>query len=285
VYTLIYLFLFVFGAFLGSYLNVLESRYSSETGFKLSQKGRSYCDSCKKILKWYELIPLFSFIVQRGKCRSCGERIPLQYPIVEFLSGLILVLVPMRIGFTVPALLWSLAFLIFILIFIIDLRLRLIPDLLNLFVGFLGASLISYYAITGTFGVTGGRINGSFLGTYAPAFWIFDQNVYANFALGIVSGLIFFWAIYFLTKGRGIGFGDVKLAFALGALMGWPDTPFALVLSFVLGAIVGLVLLGLRKKRLKEAIPFGPFMIAGVTLVFFFGYDILNGYFGLFNIY
>jgi prepilin signal peptidase PulO-like enzyme (type II secretory pathway) len=277
--------LFLIGITIGSYLNVVGLRYSEDAGFRSSQKGRSRCPYCNKTLRWYELIPLVSFFAQKRRCLSCGNKISLQYPIVETIAGLILVFVHMKMGLTLPAIIWMVVFLLFIVIFIIDLRLKIIPSSLNTTIGVLGIIIIAYYALTNKFGLVDGKISGSFLGSYAPAFWILNENIYANFLLGALSSAIFFFAIYFLTKGRGMGFGDVRLATSLGILMGWPDAPLALVLSFIIGAVIGLTLLAFGKKKLREAIPFGPFIIVGVTLVFFFGYHILNGYFGLFNIY
>ena len=130
----IYIFLFVFGTLIGSYINVLGLRYSPEAGFKLSNKGRSHCPYCGHTLRWYELIPLFSFLIQRGKCRICRHKLSLQYPVVEILSGLVFVFVPMKLGFGFPAMIWILAFLTFIVLSIIDFRFKVIPNKLNIFI-------------------------------------------------------------------------------------------------------------------------------------------------------
>jgi len=285
VNSLIQLLLFVFGAFVGSFLNVAGIRYSEKDGFRLAARGRSKCTHCKKLLKWYELVPVFSFLFLRARCRGCGKKISWQYPVVEIVTGLVFLLVPLRLGQGIPALVWVLAFVTFILISIVDLRLKIIPDKLTIFLAVLGALLIVFYRTTGSFGLVGGSVSGSFLGSYAVSFWLGGANVLLNYGVAAVFGLVFFGLIYFLSKGRAMGFGDVKLAGAIGLLLGWPDIVLALILSFVTGAIYGSFLILRGRKSMKDAIPFGPFIILGVTLVFFFGYYILNGYFAAFPIY
>jgi len=280
-----YLLLFFFGAALGSFIGVLATRYSEEKGFRLAARGRSKCPHCKKTLKWYELVPLVSFAIQRGMCRRCKHKLSWQYPVVEILSGLVLVLVPLKLGQGIPTILWVVALLSFVLISIIDLRLRIIPDKLVALVAFLGILLFSFYEITGEYGLVGGVIKGSFIGSFAINLWLGEPSVFLNFATGIVFGVLFFGLIYFLSRGRAMGFGDVKFAGAIGALLGWPDVALALILAFVIGAAWGSFLILRNKKTMKDNLPFGPFMAVGVTLVFFFGYDILNGYFALFGIY
>jgi len=269
----------------GSFINVLGFRYSEKDGFKLATRGRSKCPHCSKSLKWYELVPIFSFIFLGGKCRSCKKKISWQYPIVELLSGLAFFFVPFQLGQGIPAAIWVLAFLAFILISVIDLRLKIIPDSLTLFIFGLGALLVYYYQSTGIFGLVGGNINGSFLGSYAVSFWLGNQNIFLNYGVAVVFGLILFGLVYFLSRGTAMGFGDVKLAGAVGLLLGWPDIFLALMLAFITGGIYGALLILRGRKGMKDTIPFGPFIILGVTLVFFFGYYILNGYFLAFPIY
>jgi len=268
----------------GSFLNVLGTRYSEKDGFRLAAHGRSRCPHCGKSLNWYELVPIFSFIFLRGKCLKCKKKISLQYPSVEILTGLVFLLVPLTLGQGIPAAIWVIAFLSFILISIIDIRLKIIPDKLVALIAILGVLLLVFYRSTGKFGLVNGKISGSFLGSYAISFWIGEPNIYLNYAIGALFGLLFFGAIYFLSKGKAMGFGDVKLAGAVGLLLGWPDIALALILAFITGAVYGSALILRGKKEMKSVIPFGPFIILGVTLVFFFGYYILNGYFSAFGL-
>ena len=246
--------------------------------------GRSECPKCKKKLRWYELIPILSFFVQGGRCRDCRERISWQYPIVEILSGAVFALVPLKLGQGVPAILWVLAFSALILISIIDLRLGVIPDKLVAFVAILGLLLFGYYKTTGEYGLVGGKVMGTFLGSYALSFWFGAPNIFVNYAAGVLSGLVLLGGVYVIGKGKAMGFGDVKLAVAVGLLMGWPDSIMAMILAFITGAVWGMVLILRREKGMKDTMPFGPFIVLGVTLVFFFGYHILNGYFAAFGL-
>ena len=273
-----YLILFILGALVGSYLNVVSFRFSGDEGFRASRKGRSRCPHCSRTLRWYELVPLLSFLVQGGKCRICHKRLSLQYPTVELTAGLVLVLIPWQLGWSSLTVLWISAFLLFILIAAIDLRLGIIPDKLNILVALLGlsAALLAYFD---------SGLETSFLGSYALLFQLGEGSFWVHRLVGVTFGLVFFGSIYLLSRGRAMGLGDVKLAGAIGFLLGWPDIVLALVLAFLVGSIFAIPLLLMKRKTLKDALPFGPFIVAGVTLVFFFGYHIINGYFYLFNFY
>ncbi len=283
--------LFVFGLAIGSFLNVVALRYKEGGGIFANIYGRSHCPLCGKTLRWYELIPLVSFVIQRARCRTCGEKISFQYPVVELLSGLIMAFVPYRIISLyqpfhqpyLPAFIFVLAFLTLLLISVIDFRLQIIPDSLSAFLALLGVAMVFIHGSFGDFGLKNGIIGGSFLGGYALMFWVGDSQI-VNTILGVIFGLVFIGLIYVFTRGRGIGLGDVKLAAAEGLLLGWPDIALSLLVAFIVGAIVGGGLMLFRRKTLQDAVPFGPFIAVGITIVFFLGYDILNAYFRLFNI-
>ena len=278
-----YLTFFFFGTLLGSYLDVLASRFSPERGFKNSFRGRSRCESCEGNLRWFELIPLFSFLVQRGKCRRCLSKLSFRYPIVEIITGLIFVLVPLKLGLGFSTFLWLLLFLTLIVITIIDIRLKIIPDQLNLIILGLGVVGVASAELTNQFGLLGGKIVGSSLGSYALIFWLDDSSAWINYLAGALVGLFLFGGLYLFSRGRAMGMGDVKLAASLGLFVGWPDAIFSFAAAFIIGAMAGVVLLALGKKEMKDSLPFGPFIALGMTLIFFFGYHILNGYFALFS--
>ncbi|MDE2144625.1 MAG: prepilin peptidase [Patescibacteria group bacterium] len=314
----IYLFLFLFGAAIGSFLNVVILRYKPEGRILKSVGGRSHCPHCNRTLRWYELIPLLSFAFQRGRCRSCYARLTWQYPLVEFLSGAVLVLVPWMtiktnpgillylfgslsrfsvishalyaslhtaaLGNALLAVLWIVAFLTLIVIAAIDLRLKIIPDEMNLFLAALGigAVLIKYFFHI--FAFSGGKAVGSFLGPYATMFG-FTGDVWINALIGTAFVVLLLALLHFGSRGRAMGFGDVKFAVGFGLLMGWPDAGVALMLAFIVGSIISLFLLAIGKGRMKSKLPFAPFIVAGITLVYFFGYDIINGYFRLFGLH
>lgn len=241
--------------------------------------GRSHCPNCQKKLSWYELTPILSFIVQKGRCRSCGKRLFWQYPLVELLSGLIFVFVPFVLvasGYTLVAVpIWILIFILFLLLSIIDFRQYIIPDSINLSLVILGIVLIilSPYLFPLS----------SFMGHYASLF-TFTENIWLSHLAAVLFGMLFFWLIIFISKGKAMGWGDFKLVGALGLIFGWPDVIMVLILSFLVGGIFCAVLLFKGRKKMKDAVPFGPFLVIGAALTFFFGYQIINGYFKLFNL-
>jgi len=292
--SFIYVVLFLSGTFFGSFLNVVTLRFKPEKGLFSTVGGRSHCPLCHKQLCWYELLPIVSFILQGAKCRSCRKKLSWQYPLVEILSGLVFLLIPLKF-FSQPAvfnpvfpenllltIIWIAAFLALITLSIIDLRLQIIPDSLNVFLVFLGLAQIAVLYYFHNFGLASGVIAGSFLGRYALIFWL-GQSLWLNFALGAALGLSLFAVLYILTRGRGMGLGDVKFGLALGLLFGWPDILFVSILAFILGSIVGIFLLARGKKKMKDSLAFGPFLALGAAMVFFFGYNILDAYFNLFG--
>ncbi len=253
---------FLIGLIAGSFLNSVI--YRLDTGESLI-KIRSHCPYCKKPLSWFELIPLMSFIFQKGKCRSCGKKISWQYPLVELAAGILFALCGWY--FSSNILLSIFYFLVssfLIIIFVYDLKHYIIPD------------KVIYPAIIVAF-------------LYWLQFSIFNFQFSINFQLPIfnyllagLTGGLFFLAIVLISKGKWMGMGDVKLAFFMGLILGWPKILVALFLAFLIGAIVSVVLIILKKKTLKSEIPFGPFL-AGATIIAVFLGDILaNWYLNLF---
>lgn len=281
-------FVFVLGLAAGSFINVLAPRYDPDK-FLLDPKrmgGRSKCPHCGKTLRWFELVPLVSFAFQGGRCRSCRARISLQYPAVELIAAFLaaaifLFFVPSLSAFTFRrgalAAIWILIFLSLLLISLIDIRLKLIPDELNLFLALLGAALLLFGS---THEVS---FTGSFLGKYSLVFGFGGSALSARFA-GALFGAAFFGALVTATRGKGMGMGDVKLAAALGLIFGWPDIALIVGLSFVIGSLAGGGLILSGKKKLKNAVPFGPFLALGALVAFFFGERIVEFYFSLFSL-
>lgn len=287
--------LFIFGLAAGSFLNVVALRYDPEKSvFHLpALGGRSHCPQCGTQLRWYELVPVMSFLLLRGRCRTCHAPISWQYPLVE-LAAAASFLFPVYFydryhiaQYAANNLWWFYALsiiavvvaLICILIAVIDFRLYIIPDELNWALALLGASRAATLFAADKFDL----VFGTFLGNYAMVFG-FAEQVFLNAALGAFFGLAFFGIIIALTRGRGMGLGDMKLGGALGAVLGFPDIAFAIMLAFITGALVSIPLLLLRRRGLKDALPFGPFIILGAALAVFFGHDLLNAYFTVFNL-
>ena len=252
-------FLFLFGLIIGSFLNVVILRYHGGQ----SLNGRSACFVCGKTLRWYELIPLLSFAIQRGRCRSCGSAISWQYFLVELATGVLFVATYMK-GYDA----WSLAvpfvvLSLLITILVYDIRHTIIPDgLVYLFSGI------------------------SFLYLFVS----FDPLVASLPSLSdVLAGpLLFlpFFCLWFFSKGTWMGLGDAKLALGMGWFLGLLGGISAVIFAFWMGAGVSLILLGIQKvqkrrlfrRRLsfKSEIPFAPFLIAGFLIVFFFDLQVTS---------
>lgn len=223
-------FVFIFGLIIGSFLNCLI--YYLEGGRKVLT-GRSFCPHCQHVLSWPDLIPVLSFLFLHGKCRYCSKRISWQYPLVELSTGILFVLIfNLFGGWLYLAYLFIVSSLL-VVIFVYDLKKYLISDKI----------IVPLIVLT----------------------LIFN---WSNIVFGLVAGL-FFWLIHYISKGRGMGFGDVKLALFLGLFLGWPGILIALVVAFFVGAFIGIMLIISGKKGLKSEIPFGPFLVLGAFTALF----------------
>jgi leader peptidase (prepilin peptidase) / N-methyltransferase len=230
----LHFFIFFLGLIFGSFIAALTYRFP--LGISIA-KGRSFCPNCKKQINWYDNVPVFSYLFLMGKCRNCKRKIPWRYPIIELLTAFGFV----AIGLNIPYL--SL-FLIFEIIFIIDLENQYIPD----FFVFLGLLLIIFTNNTSIF-----------------------SNILAGFA-----SASFLLLVYLVTKGRGMGLGDVKFAILGGFVVGLQLFPIWLFIAFLTGAIVGTILMLMGNFGLKSKIAFGPFLAMAVPLTFVFGKYFVN---------
>ena len=248
------IFFLILGLVVGSFLNVVISRFNTNR----TLGGRSACMSCQTKLNWYELIPLFSFVTLRGRCRSCSSKISLIYPIVELVTGLMFLGLYMKLRDTLflnPGVFilnyayYASAFSILIVIAFYDIRHKIIPDRLALVLGVM-----------------------SFIGLF---FW--DESgfyIHVPSLFEVLSGLFialpfaFFWLI---SKGLWMGLGDAKLALSLGWLIGLSRVLPAAILAFWSGALLGIMLiLFSRHHGLKSEIPFAPFLVFGAIMAFIF---------------
>lgn len=280
--------LFLFGAAVGSFLNVLAMRYDPDK-FLFGKKiigGRSHCTHCKKTLRWYELVPVLSFVLQSGRCRSCKTNLEFQYPASELAAGFIVAWVPYVVkwhlilspdaNFPLIAGMWVLVCWLLLLLSLIDFRLHIIPDEINLLLLVLGIALIALTPVS-PLG------NTSFLGAYSIMFGL-GGGVWKSHVLAALFGLLFTGLLILITRGRGMGIGDLKLALILGFIFGWPDIVLILFLAFVLGSLVALFLMMRGKQGMKGKMAFGPYLALGALLVFGFGEKIIAVYFSLFGI-
>jgi len=260
------LFVFIIGASIGSFLNVLIDRLPKEE----SINGRSHCDFCGKKIAWYDLIPVFLFFILRGKTRCCKKKLSFQYPVIELITGLIFVGVikdgPYFESLTRTVLMLSILSSL-IVIFVSDLKYHLISDymLLALFIFsviFHLMQLIGSENPTPTLGV-------STIYNYLQLF----------ITIYIPSGLIIsfpIWLIYFISRERAMGLGDVYLAAIMGFLLGWQAGLLALYIAFVTGAIFGLIAIIFKNKKFKSKIAFGPFLVIGTVIMLFWGERIME---------
>jgi prepilin signal peptidase PulO-like enzyme (type II secretory pathway) len=260
-------FLFILGTILGSFISVLILRSIAKESWV---SGRSRCDSCRNIIAWYDNIPLLSYLILRGKCRHCTEPILPLHPMVEVLTGILFVwwywggliffqLTQAPLSILQP-LFWLAVGLILIYLFIVDLNYMILPDKAV----FLLLGLAVFYrlvlVVSGTMQL---------------------KDLIYTIVAALLS-FMFFWFLWFITKGKGMGFGDVKLVVPLAILLGTHKTLVGFFLAFILGATVGVILIAFGKGKLKTAIPFGPFLIVGALLSLLWGDLILGWYLSLF---
>lgn len=257
------LMIFIFGLAIGSFLSAYIYRMEVREGLVLTKgkhkpsvwRGRSYCPQCRHSLAWYDLVPLLSFLFLRGRCRYCKGRIALQDFFMELATGLLFVVIFNLIGLSFT---WAIGA-VLLAVFVYDLKHSLIPDILV----YVGVGFVVLWRV----------------------FEIWSLGNFGIFFNAILAGLAasaFFLAIYLVSKGKWMGFGDVKFAFLLGLFLGWPSILVALFSAFCLGAVAGLVLVACKKKVLRSEVPFAPFLIAGTAAAFFFGPHIISWYLGLF---
>ncbi|HEU4677301.1 MAG TPA: prepilin peptidase [Candidatus Paceibacterota bacterium] len=256
---------FVLGAVVGSFLNVVIYRF--HTGKSLG--GRSHCLSCGKTLSWSELLPVVSYLAQRGICRECGAYIPPRYLVVEVLTGLSFTWV-WHLFANAPVLLVFYLVLVSILVVIVfyDIRHTIIPNELT-------AAVLALALVF----------------TFFDAFTRHDVAVVLSRLIAGASAGFFFYGLWYVSRGRWIGFGDAKLAVPLGMMVGLGGVFSMLVFSFWVGAVITLALLGLErllrrgKARLqflgapltiKSEVPFAPFLVLGFLIVQFFHADIFD---------
>jgi prepilin signal peptidase PulO-like enzyme (type II secretory pathway) len=266
-----YLFIFLFGLSVGSFLNVVICRLKTKEPILFS---RSHCPKCGTVLKWSDLIPVLSFLLQRGKCQYCGQKISWQYPVVELSTGLLFLFYvilrsplateeshALATGFfallrmtTAIELFYFLLIICFlIVIFVYDLKHYLIPN------------KVVYPAIV-----------------IALAYRFFEKSFVNPLAAALLAAG-FFLSLVLVSKGQWMGLGDVKLVGLMGLVLGWPNILFALFLSFIFGALVGLALVLSGKKTIKSQIPFGPFLAGATILIIVYGQYLTNWFQVLFS--
>jgi len=246
-------FMFLFGLIIGSFLNCLIWRlYKEETVL-----GRSYCPKCGQELRWYDNIPVLSFIFLKGKCRFCGDKISWQYPLVEIITGLLFAFsyyFSLQNGLSFLELFFYFFVIsLSIIIFVFDLRWYLIPVWVVIIGGVLIISLNIFFGAS-----------------------------ILNVLLSMLIGASFFGLQYLITRGKGIGEGDIWLGALFGAI--FPDIKLLILsifLTYIIGGLVAMVLIIFKIKKIGSRLPLGIFLSLSLLIVLFFGKEIVDWYFSL----
>jgi leader peptidase (prepilin peptidase)/N-methyltransferase len=238
---------FLFGTCIGSFLNVCIFRLPNEKSIIFPA---SHCLQCGTELKPVDNIPIISFLLLGGKCRSCHTRISWQYPLVELLTGILFALTALRFGWQWDTAVALILISASIVVSVIDLRIQIIPNVISL-PGIVIGLLINL-------------LPSSPLG-------------FLNAVYGMLLGGGLFYLVALVSRG-GMGGGDVKLIAMFGAFLGWKKCLLTIFLGVLLGALVGVVLMLLKRKGRKDPIPFGPFLCIGALISVFYGREIIFWY-------
>ncbi len=242
----LYIIVFLYGITIGSFLNVLIYRIPKKENIAIV---RSHCMSCGYQLRWFDLIPLFSYLAIGGKCRKCKTKLSVQYPLIEGLNGVLYLVVFARYGMSIDSLLYCLLFSALLALSVIDFRTYEIPEGFNFFILALGLVRV-----------------------------FFHRENWLEHVIGLVAVSAVLALIYHVSKGTAIGGGDVKLMAATGLLLGWKCN----LLAFVLGCIVGSIIHPIRMKVSGEdrVLAMGPYLALGTAISALWGNEFIAWYLG-----
>ncbi len=265
----------LFGLIVGSFLNVCIVRLP---------RGRSivtppsHCPRCKKGIKFYDNIPVISFLILRGKCRACGEPISWRYPAVELLNGLMYVWTVREFGlggemFLVMAFCSSL-----IVITFIDFDHQIIPDVITL-PGMLVGLMLAPFVMSALADPLPFHLDG--LLPHAGPYLKGVLNSFIGLLFGAAPLFTIGWLWGRLRNIEAMGGGDVKLMGMAGSFLGWKGALLTIMLGALAGSVVGITLILLHRHKMDKVIPFGPFLAIGAVMTLFYGYDIVSWYLGL----
>ena len=251
---LIDIFVFFFGAVVGSFLNVCIYRLPRHESVVFPP---SRCPGCESRIRWYDNIPILSYLILRGRCRTCKSFISLKYPLVELINGLLTFFLFLKFGTSLTFAIMFLFCSALVAITFIDLEHQIIPDVISLpgiAIGFAASFILP---------------------------WLGWKSSLIGILAGGGSLLIIAYGYELVTKKEGMGGGDIKLLAMMGAFLGWRSIPFILFASSLIGSLVGISVMLAQKKDSKLAIPFGPFLASGAILYIFFGRQIITWYLSL----
>jgi prepilin signal peptidase PulO-like enzyme (type II secretory pathway) len=265
---LLYTGVFVLGLIVGSFINCVVYRLHTKKSFV---RGRSFCPHCKKQILWYDNIPVLSYLLLKAKCRFCKKSISIYYPIVELTTAILFLIVfiatPVSLTNLAVFLIlllrnWAFTF-ILIVIFLYDLKFYLILDKITL-----PAILIALLINLALF-LTKHDVEYSLL------------NILGNYLLAALVCGGFFMIQFIISKGKWIGGGDIRLGFLMGLMLGWPNILIALAIAYMLGSLVGILLILLGKKTIKSQIALGTFLSLGTFIALIWGKQLIDWYLGI----
>jgi len=240
---------FILGTVFGSFFNVVGLRLPKNIPF---HNDRSFCPNCHKQLRWFELIPVLSYVIQRGKCRHCGQRIAKLYPLMELLTGSLFAFTFWQIGLDIELLTALLLVSLAMILVVTDLTYMLIPNKILLF-------FLPFFIV---------------LRIFSPLDPWYDAII------GGAVGYILIMLIILISKG-GMGAGDMKLLGVLGIVLGWKLTLLAFFIGTFAGALIGGLLMLTKRLKRGEPMPFGPYLLFGAILSYHFGEQFLTFYLNL----
>lgn len=262
------------GLVVGSFLNVVIGRFpvmmqrqwqrecAEVTGVTPSEqhepfnlaKPNSHCPKCKSPIKWYDNIPVISWLVLRAKCRSCGTGISVRYPLIELLTGIVFALIVWNLGFTFTTFVYLFLACLLISMFFIDADHMLLPDQMTYLMLWTGLGFAIYSA-------------------HIPL---------QDAVIGAMAGYLALWSVYWgfklLTGKEGMGYGDFKLLAAFGAWHGYQLLPVTIIAAAASGAVIGIAWQTINRNKQGQPIPFGPFLICGGVIAMLWGESLLTGY-------
>lgn len=242
-----YIVIFIFGITIGSFLNVCIYRIPLHQSIVTVS---SHCMTCGRKLKWYDMVPVFSWLLLGGKCRSCKSKISLQYPVIESLNGILYVVICLVNGMNLFSLIYCLMTSALLTLSLIDWRTYEIPPGINAFLFILGVAAA-----------------------------VLDRGNLLSHLAGMVCISGFLGILYLISRGRAIGGGDIKLMFACGLILGWKQ----IILAFLLGCIIGSVihLIRIRVQGEGHVLAMGPYLSAGIFLAALWGNAWISWYISL----
>jgi leader peptidase (prepilin peptidase) / N-methyltransferase len=244
---------FIFGACIGSFLNVCVYRIPISRSIV---KPGSMCPRCQSSIRFYDNIPILSYLWLMGKCRRCGEKISIRYPIIEMLTGFLACICFIKFGYSLEFIIYFAFITILLVISFIDLDYKIIPDIISL-------PAIPIGLLTA---------------------WIVPSITFIDAFIGTLlgGGILYFiaWTYQMITGKEGMGGGDIKLLAMIGAFIGWKGVLVTIFIASASGTIVGILLMLIAHKNIKYAVPFGPFLAIGAVIYVFIGSELIHWYYG-----